>query len=74
MGSWLASEPIPHLEFCHHVLKQLLGLRTVGLFEIIGNPNLDHNGLEVPANAWEKVGKGGTHVWPEQWGCLLSSY
>lgn len=58
----MASEPIPHLEFCHHVFKQLLGLGTAGLFEIISNPNLDHNGLEVPANAWEKVGKIGAQA------------
>lgn len=53
---------MPHLEFCHHVFKQLLGLRTAGLFEVIGNPDLDHDGLEVPANAWAKVSKGGARV------------
>lgn len=49
----MALKATSHLEFCHHILKQLLGLGTAGLFEVICNPNLHHNGFEVPADAWE---------------------
>lgn len=54
----MASEPTSDLEFCYHILKQLLGLGAAGLFEVISNPNLHHNGFEVPADAWAKASKG----------------
>lgn len=54
----MASEPTSHLEFCYHILKQLLGLRAAGLFEVISNPNLHHNGSEVPADAWGEASTG----------------
>lgn len=48
----LAGTGILHLEFVHHFFKHLPGFRAVGLLEVVHNPHLHHDGLQVPAHTW----------------------
>lgn len=48
----LAGTGVLYLEFVHHFFKHLPGFRAVGLLEVIHNPHLHHDGLQVPAHTW----------------------
>lgn len=46
-----------HLQLVHHLIKQFSGFRTVGVFKVVLDTDLNHDGLQVTTNTCRSGGK-----------------